>query len=63
MLLGLVCTPNPCANGGTCEARPNGVFHCICTPEYEGLRCEFRMCFLRKKYKHIYTVGFELGKF
>lgn len=47
MILGLVCTPNPCTNGGTCEPRPNGVFHCLCTHEYEGQRCEFRRCPLR----------------
>jgi hypothetical protein len=46
MISGLVCMPNPCTNGGTCEPRPNGVFHCQCTSEYEGQRCEFRRCFL-----------------
>nr|XP_020646073.1 coagulation factor XII [Pogona vitticeps] len=39
-----LCNPNPCQNGGACEARMNG-FHCICRPGFHGRHCEKGSCF------------------
>lgn len=36
------CDPNPCQNGGVCEARMAG-FHCTCTAGFHGRRCETGM--------------------
>ncbi|XP_071041274.1 neurogenic locus notch homolog protein 2 isoform X3 [Parasteatoda tepidariorum] len=33
------CYPNPCANDGLCS-RSNHTFHCKCSEEYTGVRCE-----------------------
>ena len=33
------CSPNPCANGSTCENGSSG-FTCHCVPGYTGARCE-----------------------
>jgi len=65
MISGLVCTPNPCTNGGTCEALPNGVFHCTCPPDYQGQRCEFRMYSLWKmqtNLNRLISSSLNLGK-
>ncbi|XP_061300211.1 delta-like protein 3 [Pezoporus flaviventris] len=35
------CSPNPCANGGTCQDGANA-FHCACTLGYGGRRCQER---------------------
>ena len=36
------CNPNPCSNGGTCNATGPGsqTFECMCPPGYIGDRCE-----------------------
>jgi hypothetical protein len=48
MRIDLVCAPNPCTNGGTCEARPTGVFACNCMRDYHGYTCEFRTCSMNR---------------
>ena len=33
------CSISPCKNGGTCEAKGRG-YSCVCTPHFQGTRCE-----------------------
>nr|XP_028574343.1 coagulation factor XII [Podarcis muralis] len=46
------CDPNPCQNGGDCEARRIG-FHCICAAGFHGKHCEKEDCFGTKGLLHI----------
>ncbi|XP_060621642.2 coagulation factor XII [Anolis sagrei] len=46
------CDPNPCENGGICEARRIG-FHCICRPGFHGRNCERESCFGARRPPHI----------
>ena len=41
-LLGDLCTPNPCLNGGQCRPNGFGGFTCQCPSGYTGPRCEDR---------------------
>ncbi len=36
------CSPNPCRNGGTCQANNVGGFMCLCPVGFEGICCEIR---------------------
>ena len=40
IVLGDVCTPNPCLNGGVCVSNGYGGFTCQCRPGFSGQRCE-----------------------
>lgn len=40
------CAPNPCFNGGTCQATNSGSFMCICPPGFQGYCCESRKLFV-----------------
>ncbi|XP_026582069.1 coagulation factor XII isoform X2 [Pseudonaja textilis] len=46
------CDPNPCQNGGACEARKTG-FHCTCTAGFHGKRCEKEGCFGSQRWLHV----------
>ncbi|KAK9406391.1 coagulation factor XII [Crotalus adamanteus] len=46
------CDPNPCQNGGACEARKVG-FHCTCTAGFHGRRCEKEGCFGSQRWLHM----------
>ncbi|XP_032065246.1 coagulation factor XII isoform X1 [Thamnophis elegans] len=46
------CDPNPCQNGGVCEARKAG-FHCTCTAGFHGRRCETEGCFGSQRGLHV----------
>ncbi|XP_022254786.1 cadherin-related tumor suppressor-like [Limulus polyphemus] len=35
-----ICASSPCENGGTCEEAPNGLFFCLCRPDFRGTVCE-----------------------
>jgi len=39
--LNQVCNPNPCQNGGICNAQDWNVYTCICPTNFFGIRCEF----------------------
>jgi len=36
------CSPNPCLNGGTCQANNVGGFMCLCPAGFQGICCETR---------------------
>ncbi|XP_055376378.1 cadherin-related tumor suppressor [Condylostylus longicornis] len=39
---GDLCKQNPCKNGGSCQASPDGVsYFCLCRPGYRGNNCEY----------------------
>ena len=40
IILGDICTPNPCLNGATCTPNSIGGFTCQCPPNFSGQRCE-----------------------
>uniref|UniRef100_A0A674JDN1 EGF-like domain-containing protein n=1 Tax=Terrapene triunguis TaxID=2587831 RepID=A0A674JDN1_9SAUR len=39
---GLTCARDPCVNGGTCLAHPNGSRSCLCPPSFVGESCQFQ---------------------
>lgn len=43
-ILGKVCEPNPCRNGGTCSPYGLDTYSCNCPFGYTGRNCETRKC-------------------
>jgi hypothetical protein len=43
-ILGKVCEPNPCLNGGTCSPYGFDTYACNCPYGYTGRNCETRKC-------------------
>jgi hypothetical protein len=41
------CLPNPCRNGGVCQATNAGSFTCLCPPGFEGISCEIREFYIK----------------
>ncbi|XP_044837858.1 neurogenic locus notch homolog protein 4 isoform X2 [Mauremys mutica] len=39
---GLTCARDPCVNGGTCLAHPDGSRSCLCPPSFVGELCQFQ---------------------
>jgi hypothetical protein len=41
------CSPDPCRNGGTCQASSAGGFMCMCPVGFEGICCEIRELYIK----------------
>lgn len=39
-IVGDICIPNPCMNGGTCQSQGALSFTCQCRPGFQGLTCQ-----------------------
>ncbi len=37
-----VCVSNPCMNNGLCENRQGGMYRCVCSEGYTGLKCQHK---------------------
>jgi hypothetical protein len=59
------CLPNPCRNGGTCQANNVGGFMCMCPVGFEGICCEIRELSIRilmllKKYNGTHLINSQV---
>lgn len=39
-IIGDICIPNPCMNGGTCQSQGMLSFTCQCRSGFQGLTCQ-----------------------
>ena len=38
------CSSSPCENNGTCENTIDGIYTCVCKPQWTGINCEVGKC-------------------
>uniref|UniRef100_UPI000EF535A9 delta-like protein D n=1 Tax=Ciona intestinalis TaxID=7719 RepID=UPI000EF535A9 len=44
LITDIVCYPNPCKNGGTCQSTPSGSYTCHCLPGFGEKHCATDYC-------------------
>ncbi len=44
------CSPNPCRNGGSCQANSIGGFMCLCPVGFQGICCEIRKWYIQSTF-------------